>query len=109
MNAASESSGKKRNNMSIRVSIVEDNGRVRGSLARLIALTDGFEWTVKVSQHEQPYLRETAVATYETYWNDSEFESYDAGDRDRLASALANERVPRNLRDVPDALDDAEL
>lgn len=34
--------------MSIRVSIVEDNGRVRGSLARLIALTDGFEC---VSEH----------------------------------------------------------
>jgi DNA-binding NarL/FixJ family response regulator len=48
MNATPESSGKKRNNMSIRVSIVEDNGRVRGSLARLIALTDGFEC---VSEH----------------------------------------------------------
>jgi CheY-like chemotaxis protein len=44
----SESSGKKQDRMSIRVSIVEDNGRVRGSLARLITLTDGFEC---VSEH----------------------------------------------------------
>lgn len=48
MSSPAESSGKKRNHMSIRVSIVEDNGRVRGSLARLIELTDGFEC---VSEH----------------------------------------------------------
>jgi superfamily II DNA or RNA helicase len=56
------------------------------------ALTDGLEWTVKVSQYEQSYLWEKAVATFETYWNDSEFEQYEAGDRDRLDLALANER-----------------
>jgi DNA-binding NarL/FixJ family response regulator len=48
MNKTPEASGKKQTNMSIRVSIVEDNGRVRGSLARLIALTPGFEC---VSEH----------------------------------------------------------
>jgi superfamily II DNA or RNA helicase len=56
------------------------------------ALTDGLEWTVKVSQYEQPYLWEKAVATFETYWNDSEFEPYEVGDRERLDSALAHER-----------------
>jgi len=44
---SNEAATKKRN-MRIRVSIVEDNNRVRGSLARLIALTDGFEC---VSEH----------------------------------------------------------
>lgn len=38
-----ESAVKKRNPMSIRVSIVEDDNRVRASLARLIELSDGFE------------------------------------------------------------------
>jgi DNA-binding NarL/FixJ family response regulator len=48
MNKTPESSVLKQNHMSIRVSIVEDNGRVRGSLARLIALSDGFKC---VSEH----------------------------------------------------------
>lgn len=56
------------------------------------ALTDGLEWTVKVSQYEQPYLWEKVTATFETYWNDVEFESYKAEDRDRLSLALKAER-----------------
>jgi superfamily II DNA or RNA helicase len=56
------------------------------------ALTDGLEWTVKVSQYEQSYLWEKATATFETYWNDAEFESYEVGDRDRLNAALRSER-----------------
>jgi DNA-binding NarL/FixJ family response regulator len=43
MKTPSETSGKKSKPMNIRVAIVEDNNRVRGSLARLIELTDGFE------------------------------------------------------------------
>lgn len=56
------------------------------------ALTDGLEWTVKVSQYEQGYLWDKATATFETYWNDAEFEEYREGDRDRLKAALAEER-----------------
>src|SRR4029453_16776677 len=56
------------------------------------ALTDGLEWTVKVSQYEQPYLWEKATATFETYWNDAEFEPYELRDRDRLDEALRQER-----------------
>jgi len=48
MSTVNESAGKKRNSMSIRVSIVEDNNRVRASLARLIELSDGFKC---VSEH----------------------------------------------------------
>jgi DNA-binding NarL/FixJ family response regulator len=43
MKTSAETSGKKSKPMNIRVVIVEDNNRVRGSLARLIELTDGFE------------------------------------------------------------------
>lgn len=63
------------------------------------ALTDGLEWTVKVSQYEQPYLWEKATATFETYWNDAEFESYGAGDRARLESALQSERFGGDAED----------
>lgn len=48
MNSANESNTRKRSLMSIRVSIVEDNQRVRTSLARLIELSDGFKC---VSEH----------------------------------------------------------
>ena len=48
MSTSNETSSKKRSPMSIRVSIVEDNNRVRGSLARLITLSDGFKC---VSEH----------------------------------------------------------
>jgi DNA-binding NarL/FixJ family response regulator len=48
MNPADEPSTRKRNPMSIRVSIVEDNNRVRASLAKLIELSDGFKC---VSEH----------------------------------------------------------
>jgi DNA-binding NarL/FixJ family response regulator len=48
MTTANESHARKRSPMSIRVSIVEDNQRVRTSLARLIELSDGFKC---VSEH----------------------------------------------------------
>jgi len=48
MTTVNESAARKRNPMSIRVSIVEDNNRVRGSLAKLIELSDGFKC---VSEH----------------------------------------------------------
>jgi superfamily II DNA or RNA helicase len=60
------------------------------------ALTDGLEWTVKVSQYEQPYLWGKANATFETYWNDPEFELYGTGDRERLDAALQQERSGGN-------------
>ena len=56
------------------------------------ALTEGLEWTVKVSQYESPYLWDRVVATFESYWEDSEFERYHQGERDRLKRALEEER-----------------
>jgi superfamily II DNA or RNA helicase len=56
------------------------------------ALTDGLEWNVKISQHESPHLWAKVCATFETYWNDSEFVLYTEGSKDRLRQALQNER-----------------
>jgi DNA-binding NarL/FixJ family response regulator len=53
MTTANESTGRKRNPMSIRVSIVEDNGRVRASLAKLIELSDGFKCVSEHSSGEE--------------------------------------------------------
>ena len=56
------------------------------------ALTDGLEWTVKVSQYESPHLWDRVTGTFETYWQDGEFLAYHPADRDRLRIALESER-----------------
>lgn len=56
------------------------------------ALTEGLEWTVKVSQVEASHLWEKLTATFETYWSDPEFALYDASQRERLQAALQLER-----------------
>jgi superfamily II DNA or RNA helicase/HKD family nuclease len=54
------------------------------------ALLDGVEWNVRLSAVATPALLEKFNATFDTYWNDSSFESYDPDrDRDRLDDALA--------------------
>ncbi|MEV4756451.1 DUF3427 domain-containing protein [Micromonospora sp. NPDC049559] len=57
------------------------------------ALVDGVEWNVRVSNLEQPHVIDTFAATFEDYWNDPAFETYDATkDADRLRLALRGER-----------------
>ena len=56
------------------------------------ALTEGLEWTIKLSQYESPYLWDRATATFQTYWEDGEFERYHATERPRLKMALEGER-----------------
>ncbi len=56
------------------------------------ALTEGLEWTVKVSQYESSHLWDRVVATFETYWQDREFEPYHQAERPRLKQALEEER-----------------
>ena len=55
------------------------------------AFTDGLEWTVKISQYEQPYQWQKITATFDTYWNDPEFETFRAEDKERLENALLSE------------------
>ena len=56
------------------------------------AFTDGLEWTVKISQYEQSYQWQKIIATFDTYWNDKEFETFNIEDSNRLRSALSSER-----------------
>lgn len=54
------------------------------------AMLDGVEWNVRLSAIATPPLMQKFSATFETYWNDATFESYDPDrDRDRLDDALA--------------------
>ena len=57
------------------------------------ALTDGLEWNVRLSSVEQAHLLETFSETFDSYWADPSFETYDpARDGDRLHEALSAER-----------------
>ncbi len=67
-----------------------DTAYVGSSNLSRAALLDGVEWNVRLSRVGTPTLLEKFRATFDTYWNDSSFESYDPDrDRDRLDDALA--------------------
>jgi superfamily II DNA or RNA helicase/HKD family nuclease len=54
------------------------------------AMLEGVEWNVRLSAVATPSLIHKFSATFETYWNDTTFETYDPDrDRDRLDDALA--------------------
>lgn len=56
------------------------------------ALFHGHEWMVKVSAADLPAIIGKFRGTFETLWNDPEFELYDAASPERLRQALATER-----------------
>ena len=56
------------------------------------ALTSGLEWNTKVTMKDLPETIQKITATFESYWNDKEFEYYDEGQRERLARALQAEK-----------------
>jgi len=67
-----------------------DTAYVGSSNLSRAALLDGVEWNVRLSRVGTPALLEKFRATFDTYWNDASFETYDPDrDRDRLDDALA--------------------
>ena len=67
-----------------------DTAYVGSSNLSRAALLDGVEWNVRLSRVSTPTLLQKFEATFDSYWNDSSFESYDPDrDRDRLDDALA--------------------
>lgn len=56
------------------------------------ALSEGLEWTTKLSQYELPYLWEKLTGTFETYWEDGEFQTFDELAIPRLRQAIEQER-----------------
>jgi superfamily II DNA or RNA helicase len=68
------------------------------------ALSEGLEWTSKVSQYELPHLWEKILGTFETYWNDKEFETFTQTTQERLRTAIRIERGSQGAGQVPFAL-----
>jgi HKD family nuclease len=53
------------------------------------ALVDGLEWNVRLSAKSTPHLLEKFRATFDSYWENREFERYEPDkDKDRLRQAL---------------------
>lgn len=70
-----------------------DTAYVGSSNLSRAALLDGVEWNVRLSSVGTPALLQKFRATFDTYWNDATFETYDPErDRDRLDDALAEAR-----------------
>jgi superfamily II DNA or RNA helicase/HKD family nuclease len=66
-----------------------DTAYVGSSNLTTSALLEGVEWNVRLSAGATPSLLDKFRATFESYWNSPEFETYDPDrDRDRLDDAL---------------------
>lgn len=56
------------------------------------ALTSGLEWNVKAAEKDMADTIEKVKATFESYWNDNEFVTYNESQKERLIQALRNEK-----------------
>lgn len=60
------------------------------------ALSEGLEWTTKISHYELPHLWDKIAGTFETYWQDDEFQSFKEDSNGRLRQAIRQERSAAN-------------
>ena len=56
------------------------------------AISSGLEWNVKTTKKDLPETIEKIEATFESYWNSSEFEYYSEDQKERLARAIKAEK-----------------
>lgn len=56
------------------------------------AISSGLEWNVKVTKKDLPETIDKIAATFESYWNSTEFEYYSENQKERLARALKAEK-----------------
>lgn len=56
------------------------------------ALTSGLEWNVKAAEKDMADTIEKVKATFESYWNDNEFVTYNESQKERLIQVLRNEK-----------------
>lgn len=56
------------------------------------AISSGLEWNVKVTAKDLPDTIKKIEATFESYWNSTEFEFYEEKEKNRLLGALKAEK-----------------
>jgi superfamily II DNA or RNA helicase len=52
------------------------------------AIGSGLEWNIKVTEKDMPHIVRNVQATFETYWNDSDFQTFTVNDAHELSQAL---------------------
>ncbi|MGW4347115.1 DUF3427 domain-containing protein [Streptomyces sp. NPDC004690] len=78
-----------------------DTAYVGSSNLSRAALLDGLEWNVRLSSVATPAVLDKFEATFDTYWNDIAFESYDPDlHGERLDDALAQASGTRSTADL---------
>ncbi|MBR3629037.1 MAG: DUF3427 domain-containing protein, partial [Oscillospiraceae bacterium] len=63
------------------------------------AMTSGLEWNLKITAHDQPHTIRKIAATFENYWNSTDFSLYSADDRQHLLQALKAEKYHADSSD----------
>jgi len=63
------------------------------------AMSSGLEWNIKVAKKDMPGTIDKIEATFESYWNLNEFETYTEVDKDKLAASLKAEKKSLNAFD----------
>ena len=63
------------------------------------AMSSGLEWNIKVARKDMPETVDKIQATFESYWNSNDFESYSESDKDRLRASLRSEKMSANAFD----------
>ncbi|NLD06034.1 MAG: DUF3427 domain-containing protein, partial [Synergistaceae bacterium] len=61
------------------------------------AMSSGLEWNIKVAKKDMPETADKIQATFESYWNSSEFEIYSKYDKERLSASLKAEKTSSNI------------
>lgn len=69
-----------------------NTGYIGSSNISRSALTNGLEWNMKITTREVAHIIDKFQKTFETYWNDREFEHYRQGeDRRKLQKSLKSQ------------------
>lgn len=65
-----------------------------------VAMSTGLEWNVKLSEKESFEIITKINATFETYWNDSLFETFDNSEKSRMFLKNALQKSKKNENDM---------
>lgn len=63
------------------------------------AQTEGLEWNVRVTSVENPHIIKSALATFDMYWNSSNFEDFSIGGIDKFNRELKRNIIQLNSTD----------
>ncbi|MHA4895777.1 DEAD/DEAH box helicase [Pedobacter sp. PWIIR3] len=71
-----------------------DTGYIGSSNVSRSALTNGLEWNLKVTTKEVGHIIDKFKKTFDTYWEDNEFEYYQPGrDKEKLQRAIRQQNT----------------